>query len=354
MFCPECGKGLEEGKSFCKYCGANVAAALAANQAPPPAPPPAPPTPPTAPPPPAQSAPPPFAPPPSAQAPPPFQPPYQQPPAASPPPFQQQPPSTPPPFAAAQPPPFQPPPQFQPQFQPPVQPKAPRAPSGGEPRPRWVMPFLLTMAAVVVLSLIGLVVVMVTAGGGSSKRDDPPSSVTSTVAITTDDTTVTSSPNTDDGSSTTATVPGYDPGNTVTTAGGQQTAVADYVAALDDLEATLTFADGQMPGLADQINNTAPAVPTGVSRDLQRLHDDVSEALDSLALIDPPEQYRAADDLVFEASNEMLYRIEQTLDGIDAMWAQNKVSAAKPYFDAGREARDAFRSLFKEYKAARP
>ncbi|MBU2601999.1 MAG: hypothetical protein KKA32_07515 [Actinobacteria bacterium] len=214
------------------------------------------------------------------------------------------------------------------------------------------MPFLLTMGGLIVVSLIGLVVIIVTSGGGSSNRDDPVVSVTTT--LMNDGTTTISTPDASDGSPTTATVPGYDPGSTGTTADGQQTVVADYVAALDRLEAALAYADGQIPGLADQINNTAPGVPAGVTRDLQQLHDDVATALDELALIDPPVQYRSADDLIFQASDEMLYRIEQTIEGIDAMWTEGTVAAGNPHFDEGREARDAFRSLFKDYQASRP
>ncbi|MHB0980767.1 MAG: zinc ribbon domain-containing protein [Thermoleophilia bacterium] len=357
MFCPQCGKQLEEGKGFCKHCGARLSdyapPAGQAPAAPPPATPPAPPVSgarPIAPPPlpgAREDAPPHVAFPtlPSAAAadpePPAYAPPAYAPPPVAPPPF---------PPAATVPP---PPPPFA--ASPAAVPPLPPHPASGE-RPRWVIPFLAVMGVIIVGSIIGLAIVLAS-GGGDSPRATGTVATGTTLSITT----TISGPPTETtvaggGVNTTATIPGYDPNSTTvpTSAGGSGTDPAAYVYALDDLESVLYYADSRIPELAKEINARAPEVPTWVSDELQGLSDEILTAQDELAAYDPPADFQRADDLLFQASGEMLYRIDQTYQGIDAMWTAGTVAAGNPYFEEGRKARDAYRKLYDQYRAARP
>ncbi|MHB8869826.1 MAG: zinc ribbon domain-containing protein [Thermoleophilia bacterium] len=363
MFCPQCGTQLEGGKGFCKHCGARLSDYPAPSTqvaGAPPAAPTAPTTDPPAPPlaesrtvdpPPLPGAredgPPPVTFPtlPSAAT-------VQQS-AAVPPPFAAPPPPTPPPFAAAPPPPF-----------PPAPPSAPVAdPYAGaaaaaarNDRPGWVIPLLAAMGVIIVGSIIGLALV-VTSGSGDSPR------ATGTVATGTTlaGTTTISGPPTEttvggESSGTTATIPGYDPNSTTVTASGGAAGGSSvaYISTLDALETVLARADSRIPELAQEINASAPRVPSWVSRELEGLSADILTAQDALAANDPPADFQSADDLLFQACGEMLYRIDQTYQGIDAMWTAGTVAAGNPYFDEGRKARDDYRRFFDRYRAARP
>lgn len=395
MFCPQCGKQLEEGKGFCRHCGARLSdyappgGQTPSGQtpgAPPPAIPPAPPVSgawPIAPPPlpgTREDAPPPVAFPtlPSAAAADP-EPPvaFPTPPVFTPPPVFAPPPVTPlpfPPAAAVPPPPAAPPPPFAastspPPFAavppPPMPPPFPAGPTAAPPapphlasgeRPRWVLPFLAVMGVIIVGSIIGLAMALAS-GGGDSPRATGTVGTATTLSITTS----VSGPPTETtiaggGVGTTATIPGYDPNSTTvpTSAGGSGVDPAAYIYALDALEAELYYADSRVPELAKEINASAPGVPAWVSDELQGLSDEILTAQDELAAYNPPTDFQRADDLLFQASGEMLYRIDQTYQGIDAMWTAGTVAAGNPYFEEGRKARDAYRALYDQYRAARP
>lgn len=348
MFCPQCGKQLEEGKGFCKHCGARLSDYAAAGGQTPAAPPrlpgahgdaPAPVTFPTLP---SAAA---AAPEPPVFAPPPVTPPPFPPTAAAPPP------QVPPPFAAAPPAPVPPPFAAGPAAAPPT---PPHLASGG--RPRWVLPFLAVMGVIIVGSIIGLVMVLVSGSGDSPRATGTVAtgttlSISTTVSGPPTETTVTGG-----GVGATATIPGYDPGSTTvpTSTGGSGNDQTAYIYALDGLEAVLAYADSRIPELAKEINARAPRVPAWVSDELQGLSDDIQTAQDELAAYNPPADFQRADDLLFQASGEMLYRIDQTYQGIDAMWTAGAVVAGNPYFEEGRKARDAYRKLYDQYRAARP
>lgn len=293
MYCPSCGKELPDNAAFCKYCGARLGGS-------------------TPPPPPADKAPPPETGPAWAQ------------------------PTPPPPPAGGQTPP-QPPVGWAP---PPV------VQRGG----RGLGIILIAAAAVVILAGGGLAAVLVTRAGS-----DGPTTATSSVATTPEQTLADDQASTTDegGASTTATIPGYDPGTTtdVTTGTSGEGTTEAYVAALDGLEAVLAYADTRIPELAQQINASAPRVPDSVDQELQSLFAQIDDARVALGELQPPPEYQRADELLFEAADIQQYRIDQTRQGIDAMWLADDVDAGLPYFDEGRKARDDYRRVYDQYKA---
>ena len=167
-------------------------------------------------------------------------------------------------------------------------------------------------------------------------------------------TTVTTLP----GTGTTVTIPGFDSGGSTSTTAPSLTTttidVAAYEAVLTALDAVLTRSDNRIPVLADQINATAPSVPASVNRELQTLYDDIQTARGDLGRREMPPSFQRAHELIFQAADAMQYRIDQTMKGVDAMGSAGNVEASHPYFDEGRKARDRFRQLFADYKAARP
>lgn len=339
MFCPQCGKQLEDGKSFCKFCGARVNVEPA-----PPLPgdadethvglPPLPSTDsvwhvPVVAPPPAPS------PPVGGQAPQP-----------TPAPSSTPPPSTaPPPSAPASP------------LAPPSQPAGEYDGSPPTKRPRWVVPFLAVIGVLIVTTLIVLAVLLLGDSRDSPQATDPVSTGTTGSPTTLTPATGPATPDTAAGGGvlTTATIPRYDPDAPTTplsdATSGDETA---YVNAVDNLESALSRADDRVPALATEINNTAPSVPRSVEEELGRLQQDVENAQRTLGSHDPPQRFQRADELIFNAADEMLYRIDQTRQGIDAMRRAGTVDAGAPYFDAGRVARDQFRTFFDQYRSTRP
>jgi|GEM_PF-1534642 len=145
---------------------------------------------------------------------------------------------------------------------------------------------------------------------------------------------------------------------TITTLPGTSTTVtidvAAYEAALAGLDTVLAHCDVRIPELANKINATAPAVPASVNRELETLNADVQRAKLDLDRTAEPPPYQQAHELLMQAADAMQYRIDQTMKGVDAMVSAGNVEASHPYFDAGRKARDEFRHLYADYKAARP
>jgi len=314
MYCPTCGKPLEEGKSFCKHCGARVAP----NAATPPVPPP---VDPGVGPPPAQQPNTPWTPPPAGWTPPP-----------PPPPTFAAPPSQPTAWAV-----------------PPLPPSQP--PSGSGSRTG----LIVAIAIVAVLLLGGGVAAAVLLLAPTESESDR-TQTSGVVVVTTTSPDAGSATTESPGTATTATIPGFDPDGTATTQPSSDTTVdtTGYQQAMDGLETVLLHCDERVPALAVQINNSAPSVPGSVSRELEDLYADVEEARSALGEYQPPPAYEEADQLIFEAADAMQNRIDQTSKGIDAMWNAGTVTAGTPYFDEGRRARDLFRTLFDQYRAARP
>lgn len=346
MFCPQCGKQLEDGKSFCKFCGARVNAE--------PAPPPTP------------------SPPVGGQVP--------QPPPSAPqtpaPPLPGDPDETHvglPPLPSADsvwhapgvtPPPTPPPPSTAPAPSTAAFPLATPSPPAGEydgppptKRPSWVVPFLAVIGILIVTTFIVLAVLLLGDSGDGPKATDPVATGTTGSPTTLTSATVPATPDTAGGGGvlTTATIPRYDPDAATTPPTGATTQdETAYMNALDNLESALSRADDRVPALATEINNTAPNVPGSVEEELGRLQQDVENAQSTLGSHDPPQRYQRADELIFNAADEMLYRIDQTRQGIDAMRRAGRVDAGAPYFDAGRVARDQFRTFFDQYRSTRP
>ena len=142
-----------------------------------------------------------------------------------------------------------------------------------------------------------------------------------------------------------------------TTVPSQATTTIDgavYEAALAGLDGVLTRSDQRIPKLAEQINATAPSVPSAVNRELQTLYDDIQKARGDLGRADAPPSFQRAGGLILQAADAMQHRIDQTMKGVDAMGSAGDVEASHPYFEEGRKARDEFRRLFSDYQAARP
>jgi len=309
MYCPTCGKPLEEGKAFCKHCGARLAP---------------------------DAAPLPVSPPPPLE-----------PTAAAPPPPPLEPTAAPPPPPPGEPGAFAPPPP--PEW---AVPPLPPPRSGGKT-------LLILVIALVTLLLVGgtaAVALLLTTGTESDDNRTQTSSVVVATTLSPDVIPTTTASTQPSGTGTTATIPGFDPDGTATTQPSTDSTVdtAGYVQAMDGLETVLVHCDERIPELADQINATAPRVPGSVSQELDDLYADVEVARGALGEFEPPPAYQQADQLIFEAADAMQNRIDQTSKGIDAMWNQGTVAAGTPYFEEGRRARDEFRALFDQYAAARP
>jgi hypothetical protein len=127
-----------------------------------------------------------------------------------------------------------------------------------------------------------------------------------------------------------------------------------YTEALDHLDALLVQADDRIAKLGVDIGETAPDVPDSVDEELADLQFQVGDALGALASEEPPQEYLSADDAILSAGDEMLVCLDQTRQGILAMWLSGQVEPGSPYFERGAEAQDHFRSLFDRYRQVRP
>ena len=210
--------------------------------------------------------------------------------------------------------------------------------------------------------IIGIVaaIVVVAAGGGVGayflvRGDDTTKtnvtlvgSSTTTISLTT-----TAAPSTTTGaaSTTTQTVPSLTTRSIVpsrTTVAGE-TSLNDYLTATDSLVQLLLDDDVRMPELATQINNTAPQVPQSVWDELQSMQGQLDAAFTSLGEIYVPAGFEESDGWLVEATTAMGDRIYSTIQGVEAMWNTNSVSAATQYFDRGRKARDQYRAAFQKF-----
>ena len=112
--------------------------------------------------------------------------------------------------------------------------------------------------------------------------------------------------------------------------------------------------DVRIPELATQINNTAPKVPQSVWNELQSMQGQLDAAFTSLGEVYVPAGFEASNGWLVEATTAMGDRIYATVQGIEAMWNTNSVSAATKYFDQGRAARNKYRAAFQKFQNTVP
>lgn len=324
MFCSSCGQPAEEGKRFCKYCGAPLAAPAAepiatapseeagtrqpsgeeetqptevrAAEEQPTAPlvPPPPPPPPTAPPPPPPPPVTPLAPPPPPASP-------------SPAPW--------PPTVA---------PAYGPEWSPP-----PGRGAGG----RGALIAGIVAATIVVLAGIGVGTWLLVRESGPTGTTLLESTTSTEVALST--TTLTAASTTTSfpaETSTTTSAPGY--------------TVADYLQAVGEMITRLNEYDTRIPKLAEKINATAPHVPQAIYDELNDMMLQLEEAYDELGYMPLAPGFEEADKWLDEAILSMDDRIWYTMQGIQAMWDGTD---AKSHFDNGRKARDQYREAMKKF-----
>ena len=341
MFCLKCGQFIEEGKAFCKNCGSSAPKPQEgrAEQPLPPAT--------------ADIAPPATVP--SATAGPEPVPPPATPPAPS-----QQ-------FAVPPQPTSPPPPAPPQQF-------APPPPSGytrgyaGQPQPGPAGPQRRTglivgivVAAVIVLAGAGLGVYF----GYFRDSDDSVETTTTVVAKSTTTTGADAGISTDgssdfsaddgslvdDDTSTFQMIPALD------TSGGDLSGTEDSAGtdpAMEDAEAAfwtaatnlmveLEYCDARIPVLAEQINNTIPAVPVSVRDELSTMLAELDSFVAEVAIQNVPRGAAEAYEWLSEAAMHMGNRIYATIQGIQAVWDAGMVSSqAASFFDEGRKQRDAY------------
>lgn len=336
MFCFECGLPIDEGKAFCRGCGAAVQTAteikppagaatdlltgaatgpVAPDGAPLPSPSVAPPPPPAA------------------------------------------------PTLVATPPPPPPPPPPAPRFAPPAPPlpppptpapvgygaawQPPQGPSG--PRSRTGLIVGIIAAVVVVLAGAGVGAYLLLRGDDTVKTTTTLVGSSSTTGVKTT-TTAGQTTTTAAGSTTTQTVPGLTTttsGSTTSTTTGQT--LEDYLTATDNLVLLLMDDDARIPVLATKINNSAPKVPQAVYDELQSMMGQLDATYTSLGEVFVPVEFEESNGWLLEAGTAMGTRIYATIQGIEAMWDTNKVSAGTKYFDEGRTARDKYRAAFQKF-----
>ena len=318
MFCSNCGQPIEEGKAFCKACGAAMPAAK-----------------PTA----------------GGQG--------------------WQPPTTPMPST----PPMREYPQLGRSSQPPQPFQQPPSPPGS----RVPLVIGLIVAVIVVLAGAGAGVYFgvirdrgeVTAANDLTTMSTGPTSSTGLPATSTGGSSVTTG-----GTSATtaaASTGGSQPGTTVqtipslgattsgaTTSGATTsnptttTEVSDqaYFDLTDQIVAELEADDARMPDLAARINSTAPKVPAAVSAELQKMLDALDADTEQLAALTVPADMQDPNDLLEQAIEHMGNRIYATIGGIEAMAQTGKVSSADDFFNQGRTERDAYQKAIDDYYAA--
>lgn len=221
----------------------------------------------------------------------------------------------------------------------------------------------IAVATIVVLAGIGVGVYF----GFFHDGDEPVRTSTTKVSSTSttgDATDTTSGPATSTGSQTDATVSGTStiqtvPGLDTTTSGSSaagsgtidptKTSEGRYLAAAENLVHELEYDDGRIPELAKEINNTAPKAPTWVRDELSTMLGSLDMLNVELVVPDVPAAFQDSHYWLGEAVTHMGNRIYATMQGVEIMWSTGKVSSANPYFDEGRVERDAYREAMGKY-----
>ncbi len=157
------------------------------------------------------------------------------------------------------------------------------------------------------------------------------------------------------GSTTTQTIPVLSTstsGSTTTDATEDPTEA--YLMATDNLIFELDYDDGRIPGLAEEINRTAPNVPEWVRDELETMLDTLDAQDMALAELEVPAGFEESNQWLDEASMHMANRIYATIQGVEAMWDTGTVSSAEDFFNAGRTERDAYREALQRYHGVLP
>jgi hypothetical protein len=157
----------------------------------------------------------------------------------------------------------------------------------------------------------------------------------------------------DGGTSTFQTIPALDTsgGGSSDTEGsaGTDPAMGDVAAAFwtaaGNLMAELEYCDARIPALAEQINNTIPAVPVSVRDELSTMLAELDGFGAEVAAQNVPRGAEEAYQWLDEAAMHMGNRIYATIQGIQTIWDVGALnSQAAGFFDEGREQRDAYRA----------
>ena len=129
----------------------------------------------------------------------------------------------------------------------------------------------------------------------------------------------------------------------------------DYFKAHHELEALLQEDDLRMPQLAMDINRTAPDIPQAVDDEIRNMFIALQQAEMTLRQIpDIPPGFRQAHDLLLQAANYMLMRINQTGIAVQDILNSGDPTSGNPQFQVARNYRDYYRQTFAEYQAALP
>ncbi len=233
-------------------------------------------------------------------------------------------------------------------WQPPAPPPAPRSRTG--------LLVGIIAAVVVVLAGAGVGAYLLLRGDDTAKTTTTvvgSSSTTVAKSTTTGAQTTTTSAQTTTtvaGSTTTQTIPDLSTStsaSTTSTTAGQT--LEDYLTATDAIVLLLQDDDVRIPQLATQINNTAPHVPQAVYDELQSMMGQLDATYTSLGEVFAPPEFQESNGWLLEAGTAMGTRIYATIQGIEAMWDANTVSAGTTHFDEGRVARDQYRAALQKY-----
>ena len=158
-----------------------------------------------------------------------------------------------------------------------------------------------------------------------------------------------------DGSGPTETIPGLDgstEGPDGTAPEGEVT--PEYTIAAENLLMEMDFENGRIPELAVMINDSRPDVPGPVHDELVTMRETLSSARTALDGLLVPEELVGAHGWLAQAAEHMANRIQATIDGIEAMWDSGYTSSSRPFFDMGRDERDAYEDAMEEYWEALP
>ncbi len=127
-----------------------------------------------------------------------------------------------------------------------------------------------------------------------------------------------------------------------------------YLTVTDELIAELEADDARIPELAAKINATAPNVPQAVRTELLEMADSLDESISGLYDQTVPPGFEESFSWLDEAAHYMRSRIHSTIGGIEIMWSTGKVGSANDFFNQGRDDRDLYRKAMVRYHETLP